>query len=79
MARTIPDNPTLADIVESYGGLQAYLDDPIIKSGNNGHGYHDIVLMLDLSIQGAATKTGRNWRTMKKIKDIHDKEVSSGK
>jgi hypothetical protein len=43
--RFIPQRPTLAEIVKKqYGSLENYLNDKIIRDGNNGLGYHDIML-----------------------------------
>ena len=70
---TPPPPPTLEEIVDKYGGIEKYLDDPEIMKQNNGLNSHDILLLLGVSYAAAAAKTGRDVRTVKRWSEIYDK------
>jgi hypothetical protein len=72
--RFIPKRPTLEEIVAEYGGLKSYLDDHEQKKLNQGFDYHDIILLMDVSIGRVALLTGRNKRTIYKWKALREKE-----
>ena len=73
--RFIPKQPTLEEIVAAHGGLEDYLNDPEQIELNNGKNYRDIMLLLDESVSAAARQTGRNKKTIYKIKAIREKEA----
>jgi hypothetical protein len=75
--RIIPKQPTLEEIVAGHGGLEDYLNEPEQMALNNGKNYRDIMLLLDVSVSAAARLTGRNKKTMYKIKAIRDKEAEN--
>lgn len=72
--RFIPKQPTLEEIVEAHGGLEAYLNDPEQMILNNDKNYRDIMLLLDEGPSAAARQTGRNKKTVYKWQAIRDKE-----